>query len=78
MGTMQLKRQLGAEATAGRAVMVYGGELSVEVVIAVEPVIDIDIESEVEDAARARQLRFRRQNAWSFIVAKERMASSEK
>ena len=84
MGTMQLKRQLGAEATTGRAVMEYGGELSVEVVIAAEPVIDmdmdieIDIEFEIEDVARARQLRFRRQNAWSFIVAKERMASSEK
>ena len=84
MGTMQLKRQLGAEATTGRAVMEYGGELSVEVVIAAEPVIDmdididIDIESEVDDAARARQLRFKRKNAWSFIVAKEHMASSAK
>jgi hypothetical protein len=82
MGTMQLKRQLGAEATAGRAVMEYGGELSVEVVIAAEPVIDmdmdIDIESEVDDAARTRQLRFKRKNAWSFIVAKERIASSVK
>jgi hypothetical protein len=74
MGTMQLKRQLGAEATAGRAVMEYGGELSVEV----DMDMDIDIESEVDDAARTRQLRFKRKNAWSFIVAKERIASSVK
>ncbi len=82
MGTIQLKKQLGAEATAGRAVMEYGGELSVEVVIAAEAVIDIDIdidiESEVDDAARARQLKFRRKNARSFIVAKECLASSAK
>jgi hypothetical protein len=66
MGFMQLKRQLGAEATAGRAVMEYGGELSVEVVIAAESDIDIDmdidIESELDVAARARQLRFIRKN----------------
>ena len=69
---MQLKTQEGADITAGRAVMLYSGELSTEVEAAAEALddvdmlvsepIDIDIEL-VEEAARAwdaaRQTRMR-------------------
>jgi hypothetical protein len=77
MGIMQLKRQLGAEATIGSAVIEYGGELSVEVVAAADSVIDRDVnpdvDAEVDDAASARELSLRRKNARSFIVGEESM-----
>jgi len=64
-GKRQLKTQAGAETTAGRAVIEYSGESSVEV--AIDP--DMVIEVVAEDAARAKELSVRMKNARSFIVA---------
>jgi hypothetical protein len=77
MGMRQLKMQLGAETTAGSAVIEYGGEVSTELdgaaeaaddmdMVDIDPVITID---EVDDAARAKELKERR--ARSFMAGEE-------
>jgi hypothetical protein len=73
MGIRQLKMQDGADSTAGRAVMVYSGEVDVDSaaladvdmdVSLIEPDMSVELELEVVATARAAKLR----RLWSFMM----------
>jgi hypothetical protein len=74
MGIRQLNMQDGADTTAGRAVMVYSGEVDVDAaaladmdIVLIEPAMSIELEVEV--AATARPAKVRRLRSFMMRAA---------
>lgn len=72
MGIRQLKIQDGADFTAGRAVIVYSGNVEADAAVLADIemlLINMSIDLEVEDCAMVRLAKVRRSRSFMMVVA---------